>query len=57
MVLDDLEHRLSARRRVVTFLWLWVNALGIHYFLDPAANAFVEVRVWKHQFFQRYRYH
>ncbi|EYC32387.1 hypothetical protein Y032_0003g1544 [Ancylostoma ceylanicum] len=42
VVLDDLEHRLSARRRVVTFLWLWVNALGIHYFLDPAANAFVE---------------
>ncbi|VDM83558.1 unnamed protein product, partial [Strongylus vulgaris] len=42
VALDDLEHRLSARRRVVTFLWLWVNALGIHYFLDPAANAFVE---------------
>ncbi|ETN80353.1 RasGEF domain protein [Necator americanus] len=42
VVMDDLEHRISARRRVVSFLWLWVNALGIHYFLDPAANAFVE---------------
>ncbi|KAK5986369.1 hypothetical protein GCK32_009832 [Trichostrongylus colubriformis] len=41
-VLDDLEQRISARRRVVSFLWLWVNTLGIHYFLDPAANAFVE---------------
>uniref|UniRef100_A0A0N4YP66 Rap guanine nucleotide exchange factor 1 (inferred by orthology to a C. elegans protein) n=1 Tax=Nippostrongylus brasiliensis TaxID=27835 RepID=A0A0N4YP66_NIPBR len=41
-VMDDLEQRISARRRVVSFLWLWVNTLGIHYFLDPAANAFVE---------------
>ncbi|KAK6038431.1 hypothetical protein COOONC_24063 [Cooperia oncophora] len=40
--LDDLEQRISAKRRVVSFLWLWVNTLGIHYFLDPAANAFVE---------------
>ncbi|VDO84393.1 unnamed protein product [Haemonchus placei] len=40
--LDDLEQRIAARRRVVSFLWLWVNTLGIHYFLDPAANAFVE---------------
>ncbi|KAK6012929.1 hypothetical protein OSTOST_21891, partial [Ostertagia ostertagi] len=40
--LDDLEQRVSAKRRVVSFLWLWVNTLGIHYFLDPAANAFVE---------------
>lgn len=42
--MESLEHRLAAKRRVVSFLWLWVNALGIHYFLDPAANAFVEVR-------------
>uniref|UniRef100_A0A1I7XQP8 Cyclic nucleotide-binding domain-containing protein n=1 Tax=Heterorhabditis bacteriophora TaxID=37862 RepID=A0A1I7XQP8_HETBA len=38
----DLEQRVAARRRVVAFLGFWVQTLGIHYFLDPAANAFVE---------------
>uniref|UniRef100_A0A158P826 Cyclic nucleotide-binding domain-containing protein n=1 Tax=Angiostrongylus cantonensis TaxID=6313 RepID=A0A158P826_ANGCA len=36
------ERQLTARKRVVSFLWFWVHTLGIHYFMDPAANAFVE---------------
>ncbi|VDM56177.1 unnamed protein product [Angiostrongylus costaricensis] len=42
VALDVLERQLTARKRVVSFLWLWVHTLGIHYFMDPAANAFVE---------------
>ncbi|KAE9418119.1 hypothetical protein Angca_006761, partial [Angiostrongylus cantonensis] len=42
LALDVLERQLTARKRVVSFLWFWVHTLGIHYFMDPAANAFVE---------------
>lgn len=38
----DVEYSILSRRRVVTFLHIWVNTLGLQYFLDPAANSFVE---------------
>ncbi|KJH45387.1 cyclic nucleotide-binding domain protein [Dictyocaulus viviparus] len=43
VALDGPEYRITARKRVVSFLWIWVQTLGIHYFMDPAANAFIEV--------------
>ncbi|CAJ0580913.1 unnamed protein product, partial [Mesorhabditis spiculigera] len=38
----DWNRRLVAKRRVVRFLAFWVDTLGLHFFLDPAANAFIE---------------
>ncbi|VDK85626.1 unnamed protein product [Onchocerca ochengi] len=40
--IDDYEHKIVAKRRVVTFLNLWVQILGLRFFLDPASNSFVE---------------
>ncbi|VDM39722.1 unnamed protein product [Toxocara canis] len=40
--LDDVELRIGAKKRVVVFLGLWVHTLGIHFFLDPVSNSFVE---------------
>ncbi|MFH4980464.1 hypothetical protein AB6A40_007173 [Gnathostoma spinigerum] len=42
MLPDEGEHQILAKRRVVTFLWLWIHILGVHFFLDPVANSFVE---------------
>ncbi|EJD75124.1 rap guanine nucleotide exchange factor 1 [Loa loa] len=39
---DNYEHKIVAKRRVVTFLNLWVQILGLRFFLDPASNSFVE---------------
>ncbi|TKR65289.1 hypothetical protein L596_025713 [Steinernema carpocapsae] len=38
----DFEQRITAKRRVVTFLDLWQKILGLHFFLDPVANSFIE---------------
>ncbi|KAK0418615.1 hypothetical protein QR680_013671 [Steinernema hermaphroditum] len=38
----DFEQRITAKRRVVTFLDLWQRILGLHFFLDPVANSFIE---------------
>lgn len=38
----DMEYGLCTRRRVVTFLHIWVDTLGLQFFLDSAANSFVE---------------
>ncbi|VDO55556.1 unnamed protein product [Onchocerca flexuosa] len=40
--IDDYEHKIVAKRRVVAFLNLWVQILGLRFFLDPASNSFVE---------------
>ncbi|VDO24567.1 unnamed protein product [Brugia timori] len=42
MPIDDYEHKIVAKRRVVAFLNLWVQILGLRFFLDPASNSFVE---------------
>lgn len=42
--IDDYEHKIVAKRRVVAFLNLWVQILGLRFFLDPASNSFVEVK-------------
>lgn len=38
----DMEYCVSARRRVVSFVQIWMETLGLQFFLDPAANSFVE---------------
>uniref|UniRef100_A0A1I8ERW0 Ras-GEF domain-containing protein n=1 Tax=Wuchereria bancrofti TaxID=6293 RepID=A0A1I8ERW0_WUCBA len=40
--IDDYEHKIVAKRRVVAFLNLWVQIVGLRFFLDPASNSFVE---------------
>ncbi|GMR40647.1 hypothetical protein PMAYCL1PPCAC_10842, partial [Pristionchus mayeri] len=42
VIQEDTEQILTAKRRVVTFVALWVKTLGLHYFLDPSANSFIE---------------
>lgn len=41
--LEEIQERFAAKRRVVLFLVIWQYILGIHFFLDPVANSFVEV--------------
>lgn len=41
--LDDFEHKIVAKRRVVAFLDLWVQIIGLRFFLDPVSNSFIEV--------------
>lgn len=41
----NLQERLTAKRRVISFLGLWQYILGIHFFFDPVANSFVEVEL------------
>ncbi|KAI6177154.1 Rap guanine nucleotide exchange factor 1 [Aphelenchoides bicaudatus] len=38
----NFHERLTAKRRVISFLGLWQYILGIHFFFDPVANSFVE---------------
>ncbi|CAD5221809.1 unnamed protein product [Bursaphelenchus xylophilus] len=39
---EIINEKLSAKRRVITFITIWEFVLGIHFFLDPVANSFVE---------------
>lgn len=39
----NLQERLTAKRRVTSFLSIWQHFLGIHFFMDPVANSFIEV--------------
>lgn len=41
--LEEIQKRFAAKRRVVSFLVVWQYILGVHFFLDPVANSFVEV--------------
>ncbi|CAJ0942421.1 unnamed protein product, partial [Mesorhabditis belari] len=38
----DWNLRMIAKKRVIHFLAFWVDTLGLHFFLDPAGNAFIE---------------
>ncbi|MCP9259158.1 Rap guanine nucleotide exchange factor 1 [Dirofilaria immitis] len=40
--IHNYELKIVAKRRVVAFLNLWVQILGLRFFLDPASNSFVE---------------
>ncbi|VBB28110.1 unnamed protein product [Acanthocheilonema viteae] len=40
--IDDYEHKIVAKRRVVAFLNLWVQIVGLRFFIDPASNSFIE---------------
>uniref|UniRef100_A0A0N5AW49 Rap guanine nucleotide exchange factor 4-like n=1 Tax=Syphacia muris TaxID=451379 RepID=A0A0N5AW49_9BILA len=39
---NDATRLVATKHRVVTFLELWINTLGLHFFLNPATNSFVE---------------
>ncbi|CAD5215844.1 unnamed protein product [Bursaphelenchus okinawaensis] len=39
---EIINEKLTAKRRVITFITIWEFVLGIHFFLDPVANSFVE---------------
>ncbi|VDK80980.1 unnamed protein product, partial [Litomosoides sigmodontis] len=39
---NNYGHKIVVKRRVITFLNLWVQILGLRFFLDPASNSFIE---------------
>lgn len=43
--LEEIQERFAAKRRVVLFLVIWQYILGLHFFLDPVVNSFVEVLI------------